>query len=259
MTTRRTQLDWIKSEHAQTANPGLWLDKFLDKRNAEDKTSRTTLVKEAVEQAGNRDLLGLYEKFFNGRWKQSLADYGATQREFRVRGRMVVGLGAESVLEASISLHRTYGVPCIPGSALKGLARRFAAKVESWSPVHSRVVFGNEKNDDDATAGYLTFFDALYVPGSDTKGHGLHPDVMTVHHQDYYMKPDVAPADWDDPNPVSFLSATGKYLVALAGPIPWVEATFKLLQIALAEEGIGAKTSSGYGRMSMEATPNGLH
>lgn len=252
MTTRRSELDWIKSEHALTANPGLWLDKFLDKRNAEDKTSKTSLVKEAVEKAGNRDLLALYERFFNGRWKQSLVDYGANQREFRVRGRMVVGLGAESVLEASISLHRTYGVPYIPGSALKGLARRCAATVESWGPAHSRVAFGNEKKDDNATAGYLTFFDALYVPGSDTKGHGLHADVMTVHHQDYYMKANVPPADWDDPNPVSFLSATGSYLVALAGPTLWVEATFKLLQIALVEEGIGAKTSSGYGRMQLQ-------
>lgn len=259
MTTRRAALDWIKSDDAPTANPGLWLDKFLYKRNDEDKTSKTGLVNESVENAGNPELLALYEKFFNDRWKQSLADYSATQREFRVRGRMVVGLGAESVLEASISLHRTYGVPYIPGSALKGLARRFAAKVESWSAAHSRVVFGNEKNDNEATSGYLTFFDALYVPGSDTKGHGLHSDVMTVHHQDYYMKDNVPPADWDDPNPVSFLSATGKYLVALAGPPRWVGATFKLLQIALAEEGIGAKTSSGYGRMSMETILNGLH
>jgi CRISPR-associated protein Cmr6 len=250
MTTRRTELDWIESERALSANPGLWLDKFLNERNAKDKTSKTSLVKEVAEKAGNCDLLALYERFFNGRWKRSLVDYSATQREFRVRGRMAVGLGAESVLEASISLHRTYGVPYIPGSALKGLARRGAAKVDNWSPVHSRVVFGNEKNDDDATAGYLTFFDALYAPGSDPKGNGLHADVMTVHHADYYMKADVPPTDWDDPNPVSFLSATGKYLIALAGPPAWIEPTFKLLQIAFAEEGIGAKTSSGYGRLT---------
>jgi CRISPR-associated protein Cmr6 len=251
MTTRRAALDAIKSDDAPTANPGLWLDKFLNKRNAEDKTSKTVLVKQTVEKSGNQELRLLYDKFFNGRWKQTLADYGASHQEFLVRGRMVVGLGAESVLETSISLHRTYGVPYIPGSALKGLARRFASKVESWSSEQSRVVFGNEKSDDDSTAGYLTFFDALYVPDPDTKGHGLHADVMTVHHQDYYMKPDVPPADWDDPNPVSFLSATGKYLIALAGPSAWIEPTFKLLQIAFAEEGIGAKTSSGYGRLSV--------
>jgi CRISPR-associated protein Cmr6 len=251
MTTRRANLDWIKSDDARSANPGLWLDKFLDKSDAEDKTSKTSLVNQVIEKAGHHELLDVYEKFFNGRWKQSLTHYGTTQREFRVRGRMVVGLGAESVLEASISLHRTYGIPYIPGSALKGLARRFADKVENWTATHSRIVFGNEKDDDDSAAGYLTFFDALYVPGSDPKGHALHADVMTVHHQGYYMKTNVPPADWDDPNPVSFLSATGTYLVALAGPAVWIEPTFKLLQIAFAEEGIGAKTSSGYGRLSL--------
>ncbi len=258
MTTRRSELDWIKSEKAPSAHPGLWLDKFLEKRTAEDKTSKTSLVREAVGKCGNQELLALYDRFFNGRWKQSLAEYGATQREFQVRGRMVVGLGSESVLEASISLHRTYGVPYIPGSALKGLARRCATKVESWSSEQSRVVFGNEKKDDDATTGYLTFFDALYVPRSDTKGSGLHADVMTVHHQNYYMKENLPPADWDDPNPVSFLSATGRYLVALAGPLPWIEPTFKLLQLAFADEGIGAKTSSGYGRMDLKETADGL-
>jgi CRISPR/Cas system CMR subunit Cmr6 (Cas7 group RAMP superfamily) len=35
----------------------------------------------------------------------------------------------------------------------------------------------------------------------------------------------------------------------LAGPDDWIEPTFKLLKLALSEEGIGAKTSSGYGRM----------
>lgn len=251
MTTRRAVLDSIRSDDAPAANPGLWLDKFLDKRKAEDKSSKTNLVKETVGKAGNPELLTFYDRFFNGRWKPSLAACDATLREFNVRGRMVVGLGAESVVETTISLHRTYGVPYIPGSALKGLARRFAGKVGCWSLEHSRVVFGNEKNDTDAAAGYLTFFDALYVPGSDTKGHGLHADVITVHHQDYYMKSNVPPTDWDDPNPVSFLSATGRYLVALAGPAAWIEPTLALLQIAFAEGGIGAKTSSGYGRLSV--------
>jgi len=39
---------------------------------------------------------------------------------------LVVGLGAESVLETSLTLHRIYGYPIIPGSALKGLARTLA-------------------------------------------------------------------------------------------------------------------------------------
>lgn len=40
--------------------------------------------------------------------------------------RMVVGLGNESVHETSMTLHQVYGIPYIPGSALKGIARDMA-------------------------------------------------------------------------------------------------------------------------------------
>jgi CRISPR-associated protein Cmr6 len=40
--------------------------------------------------------------------------------------RLVVGLGAEHVLETSLSLHRVYGIPIIPGSAVKGLTHAAA-------------------------------------------------------------------------------------------------------------------------------------
>nr|MDQ3013918.1 type III-B CRISPR module RAMP protein Cmr6 [Acidobacteriota bacterium] len=86
-----------------------------------------------------------------------------------------------------------------------------------------------------------------------------------VHHRDYYQgKKDkqqklLAPADWDDPNPVPLLSENGTYLVALAAPKldpqqqpdKWIAITADILKQALREEGIGAKTSSGYGRMEL--------
>jgi len=41
----------------------------------------------------------------------------------RTKSRLIVGLGDESVYETSIRLLRNYGMPYIPGSALKGIAR----------------------------------------------------------------------------------------------------------------------------------------
>src|SRR5205085_8112131 len=93
-------------------------------------------------------------------------DYGAQTHRAQVKGRMIVGLGSESVLETSISLHRTYGVPYIPGSALKGLAANYASLRldEDWQKggKYYKIVFGD--TDD---AGYITFFDALYIPRSE--------------------------------------------------------------------------------------------
>jgi CRISPR-associated protein Cmr6 len=42
--------------------------------------------------------------------------------------RMTVGLGAENVHETSMTLHHIYGIPYIPGSALKGIARNAAVE-----------------------------------------------------------------------------------------------------------------------------------
>jgi len=244
MSTRRQPLESLQK--TTTTNAGLWLDKFIREQDPEHKESRRALVQEVAAIRAPED----YSRCFE-RWRRALQDYGAECREAEVLGRMAIGLGEESVLETSVALHHTYGVPYIPGSALKGLAASFARQHlgNDWQ-ANSRAyvtVFG-----DTQTAGYITFFDALPLPNSGA----LHTDVITVHHEKYYQNDRTAPpADWDDPNPVPFLSATGKYLIALSGPSEWVRATFDILKHALVHTGIGAKTSSGYGRLKLESAP----
>lgn len=243
MSTRRQPLENLQK--TETTNAGLWLDKFIREQARTDKESRQVLVKEVAEIRAPED----YSHWFE-RWRRALQDYGAECREATVQGRMALGLGEESVLETAITLHHTYGVPYIPGSALKGLVASFARQHlgNDWqvdTPAYV-MVFGDTKN-----AGYVTFFDALPLPNSANSA-ALHTDVVTVHHKSYYqLNSIVPPADWDDPNPVPFLSTTGKYLITLAGPPPWVSAAFKILEHALAHAGIGAKTSSGYGRLTL--------
>ncbi|ACA60314.1 type III-B CRISPR module RAMP protein Cmr6 [Candidatus Desulforudis audaxviator] len=243
MSTRRTCL--VSARKTPTTNAGLWLDKFIRNQAREDKDSRHDLVREVSDIPVPEE----YSRWFE-RWRRVLQDYGAACRVAEVLGRIAVGLGEESVLETSVALHHTYGVPYIPGSALKGLAASFARQYlgDDWQANAGayKTVFG-----DTDTAGYVIFFDALPLPGSRL----LYPDVITVHHEGYYQKGDKPPADWDSPNPVPFLSATGKYLVALAGPDAWVKAAFEILQYALLNLGVGAKTSSGYGRLRLESVP----
>lgn len=176
------------------------------------------------------------------------------------KSRLAIGLGGESVLETSITLHRAWGVPYLPGSALKGLAARAARQqLEEWWKRDSeeyRILFGSVED-----AGHVTFHDALWIPfkedGETLPSVPLLADVMTVHHRDYYggdrHSGDVAPpADWDDPNPVSFVSAHGSYLVALTGPEAWLDVAFTILAGALEHDGLGAKTAAGYGRMTLK-------
>ncbi len=241
---------------AKGTHAGLWLDKYIKGQSREDTSSRRELIQEVAELPEPTE----YRAYFE-RWQALLQQYSVTTqtRRIRVKGRMIVGLGNESVLETSICLHRTYGIPYIPGSALKGLAASYAQHRlgEEWQQggkLHT-IVFGDTEN-----AGYITFFDALYMPGSGYLQQALHPDIMTVHHQKYYQGTSQIPADSDDPNPVPFLSATGIYLLTLAAPdfqqpTRWVDLTFQILAEALDTLGIGAKTSSGYGRMEFTDPP----
>ncbi len=236
-------------------NAGLWFDKYIAKQDRDDTESRRDLIEEVCALP----IPTAYRSYFE-HWQKMLTDeYGAKTRRARVRGRMIVGLGSESVLETSISLHRTYGVPYIPGSALKGLAANYARLRlgEDWKKggKYYRIVFGD--TDD---ASYITFFDALYIPDTGYEGKALYPDIITVHHQEYYQDANVAPADRDNPTPVPFISATGTYLIALAAPDlqepeGWISVTFKILEDALKTLGVGAKTSSGYGRMEFVSSP----
>jgi Uncharacterized protein predicted to be involved in DNA repair (RAMP superfamily) len=43
--------------------------------------------------------------------------------QLKTASRLVVGLGAGNVLETSLTLHHIFGIPYIPASALKGVAR----------------------------------------------------------------------------------------------------------------------------------------
>lgn len=241
--TRRKQLENISRPDSST-HAGLWLDKYMGSDATDGK-------RQLVDEVAQIKVSPLYERFYD-RWKRSLEELGAQCREARCPGRVAINLGAEGVLETAIALHHTYGVPYLPGSALKGLAAHYAAnrldKVH-WGRGCSafKILFG-----DPTSAGYVHFFDALYIPGSAREKGPLWEDVITVHHPKYYQGDNNSPpADWDSPIPIPFLTASGSFLIALSGPAQWVQAAFEILGSALRDEGIGAKTSSGYGRMEL--------
>lgn len=229
-----------------TANCGLWLARLATPQVVERGAGADRRV--FLSTALSLEPGELYRSAYK-RWEETLGSSGRmTLGKARTSGRLILGLGQESVLETSIRLHWTYGTPLIPGTALKGLAARFARirLGSDWRKGEEgyKVLFG-----DQALAGYVTFHDAWWIPGS--RERPLELDVMAVHHPDYYAGKDAPPADWDEPNPVSFLSAQGAFLVALEGPSEWTAAGMEILQLALREEGIGAKTNAGYGRMEL--------
>ncbi len=229
-----------------TTHAGLWLDRFL--------------LDPEAKGAGAGHLASLspirvpprYRAFCERRREglKSLRPKTLFARA-TVAGRLVVGLGQESVLETSVTLHRVWGVPYLPGSALKGLAGRAARERldPPWNPGEEggpySVVFGRLED-----AGFVTFHDALWIPVGDAPP--LDADVLTVHHPDYYGGKDALPVEWDEPNPVAFATCRGTYEIALTGPAGWVEKAMEILLLALEQDGLGAKTGQGYGRFATE-------
>jgi CRISPR-associated protein Cmr6 len=237
-----------------------------------------------------------YRHFF-GRWKDSFQAPFDRVFELRLTSRLLVGHGNASATDVGLSVHHTWGVPVIPGSAVKGLLAHYVDAIYGptdptrppWEQSEDegprvgyqgniwrerriqrgpgaiyRSLFGAPEADEDeemrkhgfeagASAGLVTFHDALYVPNSVPEDKPFAVDVLTVHQKMYYDAPDKHwPNDYDSPNPVTFLTVRPgvKMLLALSGPPDWTELTERLLQDALAKWGVGGKTSAGYGRLA---------
>ena len=190
------------------------------------------------------------------RWQQMVEAAGAIQSKTWFTAatdwRMVVGLGGGHVLETAMTLHRVYGFPIIPGSALKGMTRAWVELEVQPDGDLVVAVFGTPPGETPMKAGQVIFFDA--VP---TRAPKLELDVMNPHYGDYYAKKEhrgrpISPADYLSPVPVYFLTVAGgcEFAFAVAprnGNKGLAEAAAGWLKEALREMGVGAKTVAGYG------------
>lgn len=255
------------------SHPGLLLQRYV--AHPADGSDNWSRAKRDIHDAARTARCELYKAAYD-RWWQSLPELTAAN-DMQTVGRLIVGLGTENVLETGIRLHHTYGMPILPGSALKGLAAHYCDQV--WGPTdtsfkrptiaeeeayarylvgkgpkpkdnYHRLLFGT--TDD---SGSVIFHDAWLVP--DSKQEPLTLDVMTPHHP-RWLDGSVAPTDFDSPTPVPFLSVRGQFSLAVTWNGPqvdnragkWTMRVFDLLVAALGDWGIGGKTTSGYGRMS---------
>lgn len=243
------------------SHPGLLLQRYLHESATGDNgdpEQKRQILDAAINAARSAEIRDLYKIAFE-RWKQSLPELTAAT-DLQTVGRLIVGLGTENVLETGIRLHHTYGMPILPGSALKGLAAHYCHWV--WGEnddgfklkgKYHNLLFGTTDE-----SGCIVFHDGWFVPDSEKQP--LKLDVMTPHHPKW-LDGSEPPTDFDSPVPVPFLSVAGRFHVAVSwyGPEDaderwkwFFDRAAECLRDALFHWGIGGKTSSGYGRFDEE-------
>jgi CRISPR-associated protein Cmr6 len=227
--------------------------------------------------------------------------------------RLVLGIGAEHILETNLCLHRLYGFPIIPASAVKGIARVWAyweiadslgvsavatdealrrkeAKEKTPLQILDRLLAEGvaEKQQETLTKlqndplcigatflqslghiGWRSMADEFYQIFGTTESRGhiiffdayptqapkLELDILNPHYSRYY-RGETSPADYLDPVPAHFLTVSrgSSFQFAIAGKHATLANKVRSwLAKALADIGIGGKTSAGYGFMQVRS------
>lgn len=205
--------------------------------------------------------------------------YLIEQFDLKLQWRLIVGLGASHPQETSMILHHIFGIPYIPGSALKGVSRHYMIwKLvdENEEELNLRLCKSNfaellkelnkalEKEENlTVSVGNISFKDLIHIFGTQNRQGKIiffdaYPieeiklkiDIMNPHYPDYYTK-DKPPTDWQNPIPIKFLTVEDTkfrfYLAAKDKDQNLLNHARKILNDALLNYGVGAKTSLGYG------------
>jgi CRISPR-associated protein Cmr6 len=274
----------LKSHADRCENLGLILSRYVPKEvvdNSEIPGKRhqryrdgwlRDVCQQYVISSDNRDWVDTMIAVHK-RWLAMTND--ALQFALRLQGRLVVGLGGKGVLEFGITLHAITGLPIIPGSALKGLARSYAllsiaeakgvdgTNSETLDQLDAELMSG--RHDVEAVGRYYRMAFGSQDLGGGCVFHESIPiklskdrsifviDVMTPHFSEYYRSGGGRPPhDADKPNPVSYMTVSSglTFGFAVGGrgvENPVVQQAARWLKSGLLHMGVGAKTAAGYG------------
>jgi CRISPR-associated protein Cmr6 len=245
----------------QIDNFAIKFNYFIPHKNTYDFEKETHFNKVKSLSLINREIIRYYRQRFDESFAAfTSAKYCNFQLNAKTNWRMVVGLGGANIKETSMTLHHVYGIPYIPGSAVKGFLRTWVIQMyyeadenKAMSDHKFTLVFGNQKN-----AGKVIFFDAFLSDGDSFE---FAVDIMTPHFTEYYSGNNTPPADVYAPVPVNFLTLKNAdfiFSIALRKNIhensqedqELLKEIKKWLEEALKDQGLGAKTSAGYGYFS---------
>lgn len=188
-------------------------------------------------------------------------DYEVIELKAKTKTPVITGIGQPHPNEVSMVFDYMLGIPYIPTSSIKGLLRFTSTvmkindnteknikidqgKINDESIEEIKYYFGGQSNE-----GSVVFLDAY--PEQIPK---LHIDIVNPHYRDYYQD-GKAPVDYLEPKPIKFLTVAPNTTFIFRVIINKQNQNYEnlkqsiktILKEALTKEGIGAKTSLGYG------------
>jgi|GEM_PF-4179283 len=252
-------------QSAQHVHPIYPLAKFC-KINQSDLKPHRSALKDMISAVDRRITGGVASQWLERRnsWLQKWQSLGLVRwLTLKTESRTALWLSFPGPTELGICLHHIYGVPYLPSSALKGLAssamwRDLAPQAEEPPPEVTELfgVGGNLGH-----IGLVDFLDGIPLSESDI----LTLEVMTVHHMKYYSGETLYPHDCEGPNPVVFpvikpgvefevalLCTRPEFAKDVIGLTPQevLDQAARYLCLGLQQMGLGAKTTSGFGRFT---------
>lgn len=230
-----------------TANAGLMVRRGLREwpKSGDSDTVAGTEKAELIQRIAKVTAPDGY-RWAYGRWAKATTGGAFASVNLDLIGRIYIGLTRDSALETGITVHHAWGMPMIPGSALKGICRR-AAKTSSTLKGRTDVIewmFGSE-DDTRPECGGVVFHDAWWDPDSGRKPFAA--EIVTPHHSQYYNMGARHATDFDSPIPAPQIAAQGRFRFVVEGDAAWARLALALLNVALQQHGVGGKTTSGYG------------
>lgn len=257
----------------KTSNLKLFYDKYIYnwESNFEFKSKNIQKFLKTFATLENKSIKENYIYFMNN-WKNTLSKIQNIRIfEAKNSSNLIVGLGSDTVLENSITLHCTTGVPYIPGSAIKGVVRSYyidtinncdglnpqiidasisspEAELTEDTKKNAEIQYGRRIFGTKESRGELIFYDAYPLHLLKLK-----LDIMNPHYSNYYSNKDnknPPPGDWENPVPTYFITVdAGQDFIfafsAIKGQI--ADKEIDLIRGAILDYGLGAKTSVGYG------------
>jgi len=249
-------------------NEGLWYDKYCDLWPSAAQAGeadwglgqrKLKWIKGSSGRVGQSDLLAEHCE----RRVELIQAAGGALLVATTDERLVSGLGRAHPVENGFAWHHALGVPCLPGSSIKGALR---AWMHDWQAAGAPDTDREESELDRLLgaadrpgpgAGAVIVLDALPLESV-----ALEADVMTPHYGAWYQAKAAeqpwAPGDWMSPNPAPFLTVApgAAFLFGILprvageqGARDDVRRAAELLAETLEWIGLGAKTAVGYGTL----------